>query len=366
MAKPDRGPLRIGLLLESALTPELWSGVPLGLAQGLQANGAEVVPLITLPDLLERAARRLPMWRARAGLRYAGATHQVRKASQLDAILQIGSSTAVDIELPLVFFLDMTLRQALEVRDEWVLSHPVRERQSWERRQQRLYQRSDRILTMGAWAADSVVRDYGVDSNRVHVVGGGATHTVDASSRDWSTPRFLFIGRDYERKNGPAVVRAFATLRSERPDATLDIVGDHPRIDQAGVTGHGRLALGDLAGRAHVERLLRRATCLVVPSVYEPFGIVYTEAAFAGIPSIATTVGAEFVDSSCGRRVTPGDEAGLLAAMRELSDPALARRLGDNANARSRLFTWPIVGGRVLRAFAEVLGRPVDNLPDYL
>ncbi len=117
MAKPDRGPLRIGLLLESALTPELWSGVPLGLAQGLQANGAEVVPLITLPDLLERAARRLPMWRARAGLRYAGATHQVRKASQLDAILQIGSSTAVDIELPLVFFLDMTLRQALEVRD---------------------------------------------------------------------------------------------------------------------------------------------------------------------------------------------------------------------------------------------------------
>ena len=103
-----------------------------------------------------------------------------------------------------------------------------------------------------------------------------------------------------------------------------------------------------------------------MPSVYEPFGIVYTEAAFAGIPSIATTVGAEFVDSSCGRRVTPGDEAGLLAAMRELSDPALARCLGDNANARSRLFTWPIVGGRVLRAFAEVLGRPVDNLPDYL
>jgi hypothetical protein len=52
--------------------------------------------------------------------------------------------------------------------------------------------------------------------------------------------------------------------------------------------------------------------------------------------------------------------------MRELSDGALARRLGANAAERARLYTWPHVAGRLLRTFAAASGRPCDGLPGYV
>jgi glycosyltransferase involved in cell wall biosynthesis len=98
--------------------------------------------------------------------------------------------------------------------------------------------------------------------------------------------------------------------------------------------------------------LFAQATCFVMPSQLEPFGIAYVEAAAAGAPSIATSVGGAgtIVADGTGRLVAPGDGAGLLAAMRELADGEVARRMGAAARERSRLFTWEQVGARLLAA----------------
>ena len=82
------------------------------------------------------------------------------------------------------------------------------------------------------WAADSIVADCHVPRERVHVIGIGRNHVVaPALDRDWDRPRFLFIGRDWKRKNGDAVVRAFREVRAKVPAAQLALVGGHPRID---------------------------------------------------------------------------------------------------------------------------------------
>src|SRR5205814_10495602 len=100
-----------------------------------------------------------------------------------------------------------------------------------------------------------------------------------------------------------------------------------------------------------LEQLFATATCLVVPSLLEPFGLVYVEAAAAGVASIAGTVGGT-PDSvgDGGVLVDPDDDEALYRAMRTLCDPDTARSLGEIAAARAGAYTWPATTQRVLRS----------------
>jgi glycosyltransferase involved in cell wall biosynthesis len=54
-------------------------------------------------------------------------------------------------------------------------------------------------------------------------------------------------------------------------------------------------------------------------------------------------------DGTTGRVVDPMDPDALAAALLELADPAVARRMGDAARRRmEERFTWDVVAGRVL------------------
>ncbi len=220
-----------------------------------------------------------------------------------------------------------------------------------------VYRAADHCLAVSHWAADSLVRDHGVSRSRVHVVGAGRNVTTEAfGERDWATPRFLFVGNSWERKNGPAVVRAFGQVRSHCPGAELHLVGRHPRVSADGVTGHGQLFFAEPDEGKRLQELFQRATCLVVPSLIEPFGIVYVEAGAAGLPSIGTTVGgAATAVGSGGILVDPHDEGALVAAMTRLTQPEQAMELGRAARTHSASFTWRACAERVVRAFAPNL-----------
>jgi glycosyltransferase involved in cell wall biosynthesis len=218
-------------------------------------------------------------------------------------------------------------------------------------RQRRAYEDATVCCFSTGWAAASAVDDYGIPPEKTRVVGFGRNVELEPAAKDWRRPRFLFVGRDWELKNGPRVVRVFSRLRRELPDATLDVVGTHPRLDEAGVAGHGTLRLDEPAERRHLEELYARATCLVVPSYFDASPIVTLEAAAAGIPSIGTSVGGgSSLIRDGGVVVDPNDDEALLAAMRRLSDPRTAAEKGERALARAPLFTWRAVAGRFLHA----------------
>jgi glycogen synthase len=228
-----------------------------------------------------------------------------------------------------------------------------RQLRAFRRQQVRLHRRATVCCVASHWAGSSLVRDHGIEPDRVHVVGYGANVRAEPpADRDWSAPRFLFVGNAWRRKNGDRVISAFARLRDTCPGATLDVVGDHPRIDVPGVTGHGeRRLITDAEGRALLASLYRRATCFVLPSLHESFGIVYVEAAAAGLPCIGTTEGG--TGDSIGEGgvlVNPRDDEALTAAMLRLANPDEARRLGAVALRRSGLFTWRKVAERIVRA----------------
>ncbi len=359
-AAADGLKLRIAMILEG--DPErggAWSGVPRGLTSGFEQQGCEVVPINAEVRGMGRAAEALGMsWAQQSAnpvFAWAcgvAASRRLKAAPPLAGAVAIGSGYSVSTSLPVATFEDMTVAQALRQPE------PVYEELSpaaaarWRNRQQRNFERAAACCVTSRWAADSVERDYGIDPAKVRVVWLGSNIETETIDRDWSPPRFLFVGLDWERKRGSDVIAAFAEVRERYPEATLDLVGTHPPIEADGVVGHGRLPLGSEQGQRDYRALLSQATCMVMPSVFEPFGIAYLDAAAAGIPSIGTTSGGA-VDAvgDGGRLVDPADERALASAMIELAHPDTARRLGEIASRRAPEFTWKLAAERVLDAF---------------
>jgi glycosyltransferase involved in cell wall biosynthesis len=185
----------------------------------------------------------------------------------------------------------------------------------------------------------------------VHVVGCGPNREVRPAERDWTAPCFLFVGKDFERKNGPLLLRAFDRVRSEYPTATLQLVGGHPRIDREGVTGHGLLSLDRPDEVARVNALFERATCFVMPSRLEPAGYVFAEALAAGIGSIGPgNGGSQTIIGEAGATVGPDDPDELTAQMLRFCDPLESQAFAAKARRRAPLFTWRAAAERVVRA----------------
>ncbi|MDA0180313.1 glycosyltransferase family 4 protein [Solirubrobacter phytolaccae] len=367
-----------------------WSGTPSGVMRGLAGAGVEPVAInVAPPPLISEAVvnaialRYLrPQRDVRAAIsrgRAAGwaspglarvisvtAARALRAAGPLDGVVQIGTGYALPADVPIATLEDMTVAQTRERGRAYAGWDTLTPRAFAARleRQRRAYASATAVCLTSGWAADSVLRDYGIPPAKVHVVGIGRNHTAPALERDWSSPRFLFVGMDWPRKNGDGVLRAFERLREERPDARLDLVGGHPEVHAPGVTGHGVLRLDVPEQHARLDRLFGEATCFVMPSFSEAAGVVYVEAAAAGLPSIGTTAGgAGYLIGDGGVVVDPHDDAALLAAMRRLADADVAERTGAAAKLRSERFTWDQVGKRLLRALeghpAEAEAEPV-------
>jgi glycosyltransferase involved in cell wall biosynthesis len=268
----------------------------------------------------------------------------------LDAFVQIWTNyDATGIGTPSATFDDMTIVQAVAAGyPEWGALSAKSLRHAIER-QRRVYELSTVCCVTTTWAAQSLVDDYRIPRSKVHVVGVGRNVNPSARSRDWESPRFLFVGADWHRKNGERVLEAFRRVRQQVPSATLDIVGRHRPIRAPNVSDHGSLDLSEAADLHRLERLFEDASCLVVPSLHDPSALVYVEAAAAGIPAIGTIKGGsrELIGEG-GLVVDPTDDEAILRAMLALSDPITAARLGAIARARSERFTWPEVAARIV------------------
>jgi glycosyltransferase involved in cell wall biosynthesis len=363
--------VKLGIVYPGAAAdPGSWSGIPAGLMRGLPEAGADEPVLIdpspgpraeaTLrvalaplypPDQLRHPGRSLllaPMGPEFVVVRSRVLARRLREAPALDALVIVNNLCVPPDGVPLVTYEDMTVPLALRSGYALWRALPKRAVRARRRTQAELYRRAVACCAVTGFARDSIERDYGVDAAKVSVIGVGRNHESVVLERDWSRPRFLFVGREWERKQGDRVLAAFAQVRERMPAARLDLAGDHPAVDAPGVTGHGQLA-----GPA-VAALFAQATCLVMPSLVEPAGIVYAEAGAAGTPSIGTSVGgAPEMIGDGGVVVDPHDQQALERAMLELTDPDLAQRLGAAASRHSEQFTWRATAERLLAALGQ-------------
>jgi glycosyltransferase involved in cell wall biosynthesis len=222
----------------------------------------------------------------------------------------------------------------------------------------RFYEQMDVLLPMSEWLRRSFVEDYGQEPAKVVTVGAGANlHELpDLPERTYEQPRFLFVGKQWERKGGPQLLEAFRLVYGERPEAELWIVGPEQPIAGTGVRFFGRISRANPEGERRLGELYAGATAFAMPSLYEPFGIVFLEAMAYGLACVASDRCAmpEIVaDGVSGFTVDPHDVDALGQRLLELTDPARARAFGQEGRRRLvERFTWDGVAERIVEAIS--------------
>jgi glycosyltransferase involved in cell wall biosynthesis len=134
------------------------------------------------------------------------------------------------------------------------------------------------------------LREGGV-RGEVTVLEGEYEGSLEASEPQPAEPLVVFAGRHIPEKRVPAIVPAVAALRRTAPEVRGLILGDGPDRGRVQRFVH-ELGLGEVVSvpgfveASEVDRALRTAACLVLPSRREGYGMVVIEAASVGTPSV--------------------------------------------------------------------------------
>ncbi len=236
--------------------------------------------------------------------------------------------------------------------------------EKWLELERSIYEHADLTFTMSSNVSRSLAEHYSVDPARVRcVLAGSNVAAENGSTREpaYASKQILFVGRQWERKGGPDLVAAFQLVRRRHPDASLVIAGCSPALQCEGVE-----VLGELPARSLNEQYASAAV-FCMPSLVEPFGIVFIEALSHGLPVVATSIGAlpDIVqDGQTGYLHPPHDVKGLADSLGKLlDDPDLCRTLGERGRAYvSERYTWSRAVGTIAAHIRSVGAGPARTV----
>lgn len=156
---------------------------------------------------------------------------------------------------------------------------------------------ADLIIAVSQYTRDLIIRRYGADPARVHVVHNSVDPVSRAAPRlnddHEHRPLVLFLGRVTFQKGPDYFVEAARWVLSRRPDVLFVIAGDgdmRPRLMEhvAGLEMGASIVFAGLVTPDEAKRLFAMADVFVMPSVSEPFGLSALEAIRAGTPVIVS------------------------------------------------------------------------------
>jgi len=177
----------------------------------------------------------------------------------------------------------------------------------------------------------------------------------------------LFIGRLVPQKGVEYLIWAVPSIVRSRPEARFIIAGDGwSRSYLEGLamsTGHGdKIRFVGFVPDSDLVELTMSADVLVIPSVYEPFGIVALEGMAAGVPVVAGNVGglSEIIEHErTGVLVYPRNAESIAWGVnRVLSDPGYSNWLTQNAKRKAQeIYSWDAVAKRTAKVYEEACGK---------
>jgi len=220
---------------------------------------------------------------------------------------------------------------------------------------------------------DAIVRHFGVDAARLHVIHNGVDlerFHPDLRDRHRAAERsrlglpadafvWLYVGSGFARKGVALLLEAFAQVRMPGRDR-LVIVGADRHLARMR-SAADRLGCGRdvtfTGGVRDVQPFYGMADWLVLPTLYDPFPNVAVEALASALPIITTTTcgAAEVVTPGANGFVCPPLDVGALAdAMRRARqvDPATSRAAARQSVAHLSL---DAMAGRLVDLYAHLL-----------
>jgi len=236
---------------------------------------------------------------------------------------------------------------------------------------------ADKIIVTSGFMKAEIQGHFHLPQEKIEIIPNGIDLNKYNASVDRSAVRgrygvnpgeklILCVGRLVPQKGIEYLIRAVPTISGRYPEARLIIVGEGWLRGQleyvARSTGHQwRITFTGWIPDEELIALLNSADVLVVPSIYEPFGIVALEGMAAGVPVVASDVGglAEIVEH---------EDNGVLAYSRNpdsiawsvdrvLSDPERSKRLVQNARKMvQKTYSWEAIAMKTAEVYEGVVG----------
>jgi glycogen(starch) synthase len=246
----------------------------------------------------------------------------------------------------------------------WVDNHPQSHIHGIERW---MANRADQVIACSAYMRDHVADIYGIEEECVTVIPNGidpsdlqpfderAMREFRARFADADEQLVLLVGRLVYEKGFQVALEALPRVIDELDGVRFLVAGSgtheqelKAQAAELGLLDHGTF-LGWI-GDDVLHTLYRIADLTVVPSIYEPFGLVALEAMASGCPCLVADTGGL-------REVVPHEDVGLRfrsrdprsladVAIRVLADDELGRRLVAEAYEHVRSFDWVDVAER--------------------
>ncbi|MBW8782552.1 MAG: glycosyltransferase family 4 protein [Verrucomicrobia bacterium] len=301
---------------EDAANPEVQSGHPASILEGLQRLGAAIEPVFPLVVKNNRASISKKIFYRLRGQYHRGDREpefleaaanefdQRISGKSYDMVFSPGSEmiSRLKTSRPVTFSADATFASMVDyywdftgLSAEYLRKGHAQEAASLAKASLAIY--------ASEWAARSAINYYGISPEKVAVIPFGANfgkkNTLPEVER-WIAQRphdrinLIFVGKHWERKGGDLVVDTARCLRKLGHKVTLDIVGAELPARHRGlpwIVSHGLLSPKKPEEAAKLHDLYIRAHYVFVPSRAEAFGITFAEGNAFGLPAISTNTG---------------------------------------------------------------------------
>lgn len=234
--------------------------------------------------------------------------------------------------------------------------------------------RADRLVSPTKFMVQQLINGFELPAEMVALVPNGINPdawNIPGEEIVEREPLVLSWGRVQFEKGFQVLARAMTTVRSRVPDVHCTIAGRGSYLPelQAQLDVEGVSEIVDIpgfVGDLELRRLAHRAGCVVIPSLYEPFGLVALEALAAGAPLIVARTGglAELIEgTNAGLTFEPGRPNDLAdCIVRVLGDPQLAADLARNARELiDRKYAWEAIAAATADVYESA--RAVRSAP---
>jgi glycogen(starch) synthase len=225
----------------------------------------------------------------------------------------------------------------------WVDKHPQSHIHGIERW---ITNRAERVIACSAYMREHIADIYGLEEERIAVIPNGIdpADLVPVDDLETLRSRFaapderlvLLVGRLVYEKGFQLALEALPGLIERVGNVRFIVAGSgtaeqelREQATRLGLDDHGTFVgwIGDDV----LHSLYRIADLTVVPSIYEPFGLVALEAMASGCPCLVADTGGL-------REVVPNDDVGLRFHSRDPESLGqMAERLLTDAELRDRL-----------------------------
>jgi glycosyltransferase involved in cell wall biosynthesis len=214
------------------------------------------------------------------------------------------------------------------------------------------------VICPSQFTADDLVRRCGVQRERVRVIPEAPA--LAQSSEPPPPGRYLLSAGDLRpKKNLPRLIEAYRQLRRDGLEHRLVITGADQGMGPAlrDLAGGEPVELTGFVSNERLDALIRGADAVVVPGVYEGFGLIVLEAQARGRPVVLARAGAlPEVGGEAAAYFDPGDADALAAAIRGVvEDRAEHQRLGEAGRVRAAEFSWERTAEATVAVYEEVL-----------